>query len=93
MPVELYVVTPRDLLVAWIAWVVITLAAVGFAVLVLRQPPACPVCGGVDSPESARTVELPRNRVRGPRTGSLHGPVHRPDLADAPTTVIERVHR
>ncbi len=93
-PAELYMVTPGDLLVTYLVGLGIALAAAALAVWVFWPSPTTPARSRqVDPPESARTVEFPRNRVHGPRTGSLHGPVHRPDLADAPTQTIERVMR
>lgn len=96
-PAELYIVTPGDLLVTYLVGLGVALVAAALALWVFwpSADPEPPTPREVDSREAEETVPLPpRNRVHGPRTGSLHGPVHhRPDMADAPTQTIERVVR
>lgn len=89
--IELYIVSPADLLVAFLAWVAVTLLAVGFAVWVMRagrpegEPPAAPV-------ECAETVELPRRSLHRPHTGTIHAPRDR-HAGDDATVVIKRAVR
>lgn len=68
-PIEVYSITALDLLVAWLAWVVITLAAVVFTVWLLR--PDHRDCGGraAGGVDSERTVEIRPRRRRPPHTG------------------------
>ncbi|MER7331601.1 MULTISPECIES: hypothetical protein [unclassified Micromonospora] len=93
-PIEVYFVTAEDVLVAFVAWVVVTLAAVWFAVWVLRPRPADTT--PAESRECAETVELPRPRSHGPRTGTIHAPQYQraaANTADDDTVFIEQVTR
>ena len=89
-PVDVYWITPEDLLIAWAAWVVVTIGAVLLTVWALRAPapPSNPDAGlppEVDVFMSAETIELPRGtgRHRPPARVSHAGQYRRG--VDAPT--------
>ncbi|MET8278206.1 hypothetical protein [Micromonospora sp. NPDC005174] len=82
-------ITAADYLVALASWFGLTLLAVGVAVLLLRpsldQPEPQQV--ETDSPEAAKTVELPARRP-GLRTApTIHAPQYR--RSDDDTVVIK----
>jgi hypothetical protein len=80
--IEMYVITPGDVLTVFGLGVLLVLAAVALVVWVMRADRRCSEC--------ADTVELPRvpmrARRRPPRTGVVHG--SRRPVPDDPTVVM-----
>lgn len=84
-------ITAGDLLFVVAVQVLLIALAVGGTVWVMRAPAQREPAAVPQPVECAETVDLPRPRTGGPRTGTLHGPRYQPGLADEATTVIERV--
>ncbi len=92
-PVDVYWITPGDLLIAWAAWVVVTIGAVLLTVWAIR-PPAPPVESDAGLPPevdvfmSAETIELPRGTGRHrPQARVGHTGQYRRGV-DAPTVEV-----
>ena len=91
-PVDVYWITPGDLLIAWAAWVVVTIGAVLLTVWALRAPapPSSPDAGlppEVDVFMSAETIELPRGGRHRPTARVGHAGQYRRGV-DAPTVDV-----
>lgn len=88
-PIELYLITPMDVLRTFAVFLVIVAAAVGGTVWVMRpERAAARDLDAIDSVEAAETVPLPRPGDR-PRTGgALHVPQYQRAAVDDNTVVI-----
>lgn len=90
MPIEVYVITPADVLITFVAFVVIACVAVALTALVVLPGRRTRVSES-DPVEAVRTVELPRQRHGGLRTaGTIHASQYQRPSVDGPTVVIDR---